>query len=156
MQKYSKFFLIVSIILFVIIVVFVLYVNLFLGRQVNNKNTNIPIINNNLGIQIFFPKEHEVVSSSLKIAGAVNGNGWTGFEGQVGTVRLLDSNGNELAQGVLKATTEWTKLPTNFQADLSFKSPGQGLLGQLIFQNENASGDPAKKKTFTLPISFGK
>lgn len=155
MQKYSKFFLIVSITLFVIIVVFVLYVNLFLGRQINNKNTNIPIINNNLGIQIFSPKEHEVVSSPLKIAGAVNGNGWTGFEGQVGTVRLLDNSGKELALGILTATTNWMQLPTNFETTLFFDYPGDGS-GQLVFYNENASGEPKRDKTYVVPVTLTK
>ena len=104
-------------------------------------------------IEVTMPKEGDWVSSPLEVAGAVNGNGWSGFEGQVGTVKLLDSDGKELANGVLTATTEWTTLPTSFDTTLKF-DPGTSETGELDFKNENPSGDPAKDKTFVLPIKF--
>jgi len=113
------------------------------------------------GIEIISPKPNENVSAPLiKITGVVNGNGWAGFEGQVGTVKLLDSDGKELATGILSATTDWTKLPTNFETTLYLPSnkPQLGTnmpqLGTLIFHNENPSGLPEKDKTFTLPIGI--
>ena len=118
-------------------------------------NLRAPVAPEISGIEIFGPKEHDVVSSPLKITGRVNGNGWTGFEGQVGTVRLLDSNGNQLALGILTATTDWMALPTNFETDLYFDYPGDGQ-GQLVFYNENASGEPQRDKTFTLPVVLQK
>ncbi|MCX6719689.1 MAG: hypothetical protein NTV36_01090, partial [Candidatus Staskawiczbacteria bacterium] len=93
------------------------------------------------------------ISSPLKITGVVNGNGWTGFEGQVGNVKLLDNSGKELATGVLTATTEWTKLPISFEANIEFE-PGMAENGQLVFTNENPSGLPEKNKEYILPIQF--
>lgn len=103
------------------------------------------------GIKIFSPKENEIISSPLKITGFVNGDGWTGFEGQVGTVRLLDGTGKQLATGILTATTEWTTLPTYFETVLAFTP---GWEGSLVFYNENPSGDPARDKTFMLPVTL--
>jgi hypothetical protein len=105
------------------------------------------------GIQIISPKPNEEISSPLKITGSVNGNGWTGFEGQVGTVKLLDSADKELATGVLTATSEWTTLPTNFETILNFQS-NTAQSGTLVFHNENSSGLPEKDKTFSLPVKI--
>lgn len=113
------------------------------------------------GLQIISPKANEEVSFPIKIIGAVSGNGWAGFEGQVGTVKLLDNAGKELATGVLTATTEWTSLPTTFETkillattcivDSSCLSSGDA---KLVFHNENPSGLPEKDKIFTLPIKL--
>jgi len=103
------------------------------------------------GIDVSAPLENAEVSSPLIISGKVTGNGWSGFEGQVGTVKLLDGNGKELTSGILKATTEWTTLPTDFRTVLNFSSP-ETEVGTLVFKNENASGIPEKDKTFTLPV----
>lgn len=104
-------------------------------------------------LQILSPKSGEIIGSPLTISGSVNGDGWSGFEGQVGTVKLLDENGQELAFGILKATTEWTSLPTQFEAILNFTSP-KAQNGKLVFANENPSGLPEKNKTFALPVSI--
>ncbi|MCX6721004.1 MAG: hypothetical protein NT026_00100 [Candidatus Staskawiczbacteria bacterium] len=105
----------------------------------------------NGGIEISFVSGD---SSPMTIKGYVTGkNGWAGFEGQVGTVKLLDASGKELANGVLTATTEWTTLPTNFETTLNFSS-AKAQSGTLVFHNENASGLPEKDKTFTLPVKI--
>lgn len=105
------------------------------------------------GIQITAPQANEEISSPLKITGTVTGNGWGGFEGQVGTVKLLNGTGKELAAGILTATTEWTTLPTNFETTLNFATP-ETENGSLVFKNENASGSPAKDKIFSLPVKI--
>lgn len=106
------------------------------------------------GIEITSPKSGEEISLPIKITGTVNGNGWGGFEGQVGTVKLFDHNGLQLGQtAILNATTSWTTSPINFEANLVFTSNG-AKDATLIFYNENPSGDPAKDKTFTLPIKI--
>ena len=114
-----------------------------------------PVVREVSGIQVLSPKPDELISSPLKITGSVNGMGWTGFEGQVGTVRLLDSEGKQLALGILTATTEWMQLPTNFETSIYFDYPGDGA-GQLVFYNENASGEPERDKTFTIPVKLQK
>ena len=105
------------------------------------------------GITIYSLKANIEISSPLKITGIVSGNGWSGFEGQVGTVELLDGNGTLVTRGVLTATTEWTTLPTSFETTLNFSTP-QTESGSLVFKNENASGMPDKNKVFSLPIKF--
>ena len=47
-------------------------------------NNNQP--QNTEGIHMTSPSLDQEVFSPLKISGYINGNGWTGFEGQVGTV----------------------------------------------------------------------
>ena len=103
------------------------------------------------GIQVILPTANEEVSSPINITGIVNGGGWGGFEGQVGTVKLLDGNGNELATSVLTATTDWTISPTNFKATITLGKAYQGS-ATLIFSNENPSGMPQNNKIFTLPV----
>jgi hypothetical protein len=81
------------------------------------------------------------------------GGGWAGFEGQVGTVKLLDGSGKEIASGVLSATTDWTKAPTNFETTLTFNAvPDQQ--GTLVFSNENPSGMPGNDKQVSLPVKI--
>jgi len=119
-----------------------------------------------LGILIFVPspkkavnegiqtnlKANQEISSPLEITGQVFGNGWAGFEGQVGVVKLLDSNGSQIALGILTATTDWMTLPTSFKTTLEFDAaPGDAIL---LFRNENASGEPERDKTLVLPVKI--
>jgi len=111
------------------------------------------------GIVITSPKANEEISIPFKIAGYVAGDGWAGFEGQVGAVELVQNSmqPNEvMASAALKATSDWTVLPTNFEADISDVSANIniGMNASLIFHNENPSGDPAKDKTFILPVKI--
>ncbi len=153
MTKVNKIFLILCLVILVGTSIFALFVVLS-PHKVNNilpQNNNEPSINS--GLEVFSPKPNDVVSSPLKITGVVKGDGWTGFEGQVGRVTLQDSTGKELASAPLTATTEWTQLPTHFEANVTFNK-GQATSGKLIFHNENASGDPKKEKTFIIPVTF--
>ncbi len=143
----KKIFLVVLIALFLIVVSFVLYMR---GNVVPINNV---VVENTSGIQVNSPSPDALIASPLKIIGVVSGNGWNGFEGQVGTVTLKDSKGNELAKGPLIATTEWTQLPTSFETTLEFTSPGAES-GELVFHNENASGDLSKDKIFIFPVKF--
>lgn len=104
-------------------------------------------------IEIFNPKPNAVIASPLAISGIVRGNGWSGFEGQVGTVRLLDAAGKELAATYLPATGDWMTLPVPFATSLTFASD-QAQEGKLVFRNENASGDAVRDKTFVVPVKI--
>lgn len=117
------------------------------------KKAAASVVKTNPDIEVFFPKPNQVISSPLKITGVVRGNGWGGFEGQVGTVHVVDVNGKELAVTFLPATTEWTQLPVNFETNITFNAVS-GTSGSLVFKNENPSGDPVRDKIFTLPIRF--
>lgn len=103
------------------------------------------------GIQINYLTPNQEVSLPLKITGSVNNGGWSGFEGQVGTVQLLDNKGNKLASAVLKATTDWTKSPVEFESNITFTGAYKGP-ATLLFSNENPSGMPDKDKKFGLAV----
>ena len=76
---------------FVIIlaIIIVVLVGLLLW-PVKFKPTSQPLTKT--GLVIISPKANEEVFSPLKISGYVNGDGWSGFEGQVGTVILEFKN----------------------------------------------------------------
>jgi hypothetical protein len=121
--------------------------------QTGNIVMMAPVLSPHRGITVVFPKANDVVTSPLQITGEVTGNGWSGFEGQVGQVILLDNNGKILGRGDLAATTDWTILPTQFKTAIEFNVPDT-VTGSLVFHNENASGDPTRDKTFTLSVKF--
>ena len=133
------------VIILAVIIVALIGVLLFMPAK-----NNTPV--STAGIQVNSPTANAEVSSPLKIIGQVRGNGWSGFEGQVGSVRLIDGNGTEIISGPLTATTEWTKLPTDFETTLKFDgAPGNATL---VFHNENPSGLPQNDKTFILPVKI--
>lgn len=105
------------------------------------------------GITVVKPSPNQTVSSPLRISGYVNQGGWIGFEGQVGTVKILDDKDQMIALGILKATSEWTKPLVHFETILDFIPPSGGT-GTLLFANENPSGLPDKEKEFRMPIKF--
>ncbi len=130
----------IIILLFVVVII----ATVFVCKRENIANQGISV-DNFLG--------GEEISSPLTIKGKISGNGWTAFEGQAGTVYLLNGNGEKIASGILTATSEWTALPVSFEAVLGFDSV-QSENGSLVFHNENPSGDPVKDKTFTLPVNI--
>jgi len=122
-----------------------------------------PLVNNQNqlqgieGITITSPLANQEVSFPVEIAGYIDGkNGWTGFEGQVGTVRLISNDGIQVAgPAPLTAIGDWMKFPTQFGIVFDF-SEGVGYIpeGTLVFYNENPSGEPARDRTFSLPIKI--
>jgi hypothetical protein len=105
------------------------------------------------GLQVNLVSGQEI-SSPLKITGVANINGWAGFEGQVGTVKLLDQSGKQLGQtAILTATTNWMEPPVDFEANLFFVS-NVDQPGTLVFHNENPSGDSTRDKIFTIPVKI--
>lgn len=107
-----------------------------------------------VGIVVTSLQPNDVISSPLKIDGYVNGGGWIAFEGQVGTVNLLDANGRMISSSILAVPGEWMKNPPiNFETMMMFEKP-QTEIGSLIFKSENPSGNPDNNKEYTLPIRF--
>lgn len=110
----------------------------------------------NAGIIIFSPKPNQAVTTPLTITGQVTGkNNWVGFEGQAGTVKLLDENANLLASGVLQATSDWMQFPVNFKTILNFDTSKingfnakEGKMVNLVFYNENPSGNPTRSEIY--------
>ncbi len=142
-----------AVILAIIIIIFVAVLLWSANKNENNQQKATETIQQQKieGIQIISPKPNDEISSPLDITGLVNGGGWSGFEGQVGTVLLLDVKGNKIADGVLKATTDWTKPPVQFKSTITFQSEFKGA-AILLFSNENPSGLAEKDKKFGLPI----
>lgn len=138
-----------------IIIVIVLAVVIIVLAGILLWPSNKPADNNQqtTGIQITSPKNNEEISSPIKVAGMADGQGWTGFEGQVGTVRLFNANGGELGSAVLTATTDWTNPPVSFETYLNFQSDSDQP-GSLVFRNENPSGLPENNKEFVLPVKI--
>ncbi len=130
MKKQVWIVVVLAIIIVILIVVLLWPVNKVKNNIQNNTTTaqqnQVTQQQKVEGIQIDSPQAAQGVSSPLKITGSVNGGGWSGFEGQVGTLQLLDGKGNKLADGVLKATTDWTKTPTQFESDITFQSKYKG------------------------------
>jgi len=119
----------------------------------NNLQTYIPKEN---GIKIISPVLNEEVFSPLKISGFINGDEWTAFEGQAGTVNLFDENNNIIGSSILKITDDnWMKDFNNFEATLDFYSD-KNQNGKLIFYNENASGEAERNREFILPVRIKK
>ena len=106
------------------------------------------------GLTIYLRANREI-SSPLEITGQVNGNGWAGFEGQVGVVKLLDDSGNQIRLAILTATTDWMSPPVSFQTYLQFSSD-RDQDGQLVFTNENPSGLLEYNREFVLPVKIKK
>ena len=137
------------------VIIIALTMVLFFMPAKNNKIVLAPTT----GIVITSPKPNAEVSFPINITGYINGNGWSGFEGQVGNVELRQGN-VIMAKTFLPATTEWTSLPTYFEATIleattdCRSGTDCTILGpkELVFHNENASGDPARDKMFILPI----
>jgi len=145
----KKKFILVIVLLFIIVFSSIFF---FIFSEDKYQN-NIVIKEEIKGIKIFTPIPNETISSPLKINGIVNGDGWIGFEVQVGIVRLFDNNYNELAIGILTAVGDWMKAKIDFETELEFEIPDISD-GYLVFYNENPSGEPERNKTFILPIKF--
>ncbi len=113
-------------------------------------NNPPPILEDNVGLVVENVHTNDLLSSPLKITGYVNGGGWGGFEGQVGTVSLQDSAGNELYIEPLTATTEWMTTTVRFEANLEYVTLDQ--YGKLIFRNENPSGEPSRDREVMIEV----
>ena len=97
-------------------------------------------------------QENDTISSLFKITGYVNGDGWIGFEGQVGGVSLYDNTGNVLDTKPLTATSEWMTSTVRFEANLEFFTIARS--GKIVFRNENPSGEPSRDKSVSWNIKF--
>ncbi len=100
-------------------------------------------------------KANDKIASPVDIK--VNSEGlWFGFEGELGTVTLVDASGKKLGLGILSTTENWmTKDPVNYKTTLSYKAEKSGN-GKLIFKGKNPSGDKIRDKSFEIPVTYEK
>ena len=144
----KKFLLIIVSVAIIIVVGILVWL-----KFVNNLQNFSP---GSKGIEVALPKSNEEIFSPLEILGYIGGDGWTAFEAQAGTVRLLDENNNVIGSAILTVTDEdWMKEFNNFEATLEFYS-SKDQEGKLVFNNENASGDPERDREFILPVKIKK
>lgn len=111
-------------------------------------------------IKVVNPAPMSVVQSPLEISGQARGN-WF-FEASA-PVALVDWDGKVLAQGTIKAQSDWmTTEFVPFTAELTFTSPykagDQDTMkhGALIFKKDNPSGEPKNDDSLEIPIQFSK
>jgi len=128
-------------------IVLLLIIGLFFVIEYFSKTKEI---NNEIEINI---TKGQIIKSPLLIKGTVTGGKWVGFEGQVGRVELVQSNGLVLASAPLLTISDWTNLPTNFEAKLIFNSLEEKDL-LLVFHNENPSGILENDRILNIPVKI--
>ncbi|MBU4275018.1 GerMN domain-containing protein [Patescibacteria group bacterium] len=137
----------------IIIILFFVVILTGIGFWIFNEGKSEPEPVLQTGVVVTSPETNEEVSFPLKITGYVNGDGWTGFEGQVGTVKLLRQDGFSAKKVILTATTDWMTSPVYFEQYLTtvMIDPGEATL---VFQNENPSGLAENDREFRLPVKI--
>jgi len=102
-------------------------------------------------IRIDSPRPNAVVASPLEITGQARGTWY--FEASF-PIKLLDGNGNVLAQTPAQSQGEWmTEDFVPFEATLEFSTPATDR-GTLILEKDNPSGLPEHEDSLILPVRF--
>jgi len=98
-------------------------------------------------------KKGDKISSPIKIE--VNSEGlWFAFEGELGTVTLLDEQKNELGRSILSTKENWmTKDPVVFTTELKYKADKSGK-GKLVFKNNNPSDNRSADQLFKMDVLY--
>ena len=82
---------------------------------------------------------------------------WSAHEVELGIIQLIDSDGKEMAYGIMSATEEWMKSGTvQFKTTIVFDAK-EVEKGTLIIHNNpgDGSGDEAgESHQFEVPIRF--
>jgi hypothetical protein len=103
-----------------------------------------------LGISVTQPSPMQIVSSPLAVTGEARGSWY--FEASF-PVKLLDSNGNVIAQAPAQAQGDWmTANFVPFQATLTFVTASQ--TGTLVLEKDNPSGEPQNAGSISIPVQF--
>jgi len=103
------------------------------------------------GIELYNIKKNQTVASPLLIKGKISGGNWICFEGQVGTVELIGSDGTKLGSAVLTAASNCLASEVDFQSTLIFNPLKEDNVS-LVFHNENPSGLMENNKTMLIPL----
>lgn len=109
------------------------------------------------GIIVTSPMSNELVRLPIAVSGSINGNGWFGNEGEVGVVEVFDANGKSISnKEILKATTDWLILPTQFSGvvgDREMMSYLQTDTGIVRITSQGAKNGDATQ-TLEIPVRF--
>lgn len=138
----KSFYIILTAVVAVILVV--LFINL-------NKDPITPTGKADL-IRVTAPVANTVLTSPLTVRGEARGNWY--FEASF-PVRLLDSEGSELALGIAQAQGEWmTTEFVPFETTLIFITPTASQTGTLVLEKDNPSGLPENADELRIPVRF--
>lgn len=97
------------------------------------------------------PRPNQEITSPLNVEGRARGT-WF-FEANA-PLKLVDSDGNELAQGYIESIGEWmTEDFVEFRGEIIF-TPGNSKSGNLIFEKANPSGLPENAEELRMPVEF--
>ncbi len=103
-------------------------------------------------IVVSSPAPGDVITSPLTIQGKARGY-WF-FEASF-PVRLLDDNGEILAQGIAETPLNWmTEDFVDFRANLEFDKPATEK-GMLVLEKDNPSDMPENDGAVLIPVIFG-
>lgn len=95
-------------------------------------------------------KEGDLVSSPLTVSGRARGPWY--FEASA-PFSVLDANGNILAQSYVTAEGEWmTEEFVPFSGSITFIPTTE--TGEVVFKNDNPSGDPERDKYLRIKVRF--
>lgn len=96
---------------------------------------------------------NQLLTSPIKIK--VNSEGkWGGFEGELGTIELFDSNKKTIGSCILSTTENWMVTgPVNYTCDLNYTSETGGN-GSLFIKNNNPTGKVEYDKSFVIPVRY--
>jgi len=102
-------------------------------------------------VQVTQPLPNVVVTSPLVVTGEAPGSWY--FEASF-PVRLLDGDGNQIAQAPAQAQGDWmTSDPVPFIATLTFNPPATAT-GTLVLEKDNPSGLPQNAGSIEVPVTF--
>ncbi len=98
---------------------------------------------------------NQTITSPMPIE--INSEGvWFGFEGELGTISLLDETNKALGTGIMTAKGEWMKKgPVQYTCKLTYNATKSGK-GKLLIKNNNPSGLTERDKSFELPVRYTK
>ncbi|MCR4311728.1 MAG: Gmad2 immunoglobulin-like domain-containing protein [Candidatus Uhrbacteria bacterium] len=97
------------------------------------------------------PTSNQLITSPLTISGEAVG-GWY-FEASF-PVKLLDADGNVVAQHYVMATDDWmTSDFVPFEGELEFTAPATDT-GTLVLMKDNPSGLPENDDSVEVPVTF--
>ena len=125
-----------------------------LEEEVSNSTNDVV---SEKGITVTSPTPNELVKLPITVSGSVNGNGWFANESVVGTAEIFDANGKSISnKEILKATTDWLILPTQFSAvvgDREMMAYIQTDTGVVRIKNQGAKDGDATQ-TVEIPVRF--
>ncbi len=102
-------------------------------------------------IVVTSPHSGDLVKSPITVTGKAKGSWY--FEASA-PVKVYDSNGKLLGTSHVQAQGEWMTTDfVPFVGTINFATSTTPT-GTIVFMNDNPSGDPARSKSYTLPIRF--